>query len=167
MKRNILLIIGAFSGLTIVAQNKIDIIEEKRPINNIFVTLLGDASLVSINYEKLFSLSSSCILVGKLGAGYHGNEYKNGSISSVLTIPHHLTCNFGKKSLMAELGIGGTLFSANNYRPYALYPIAGFRIQPPLPMMVNFRFFVILPVGGFHGFAHRISPVGLSLGVSF
>lgn len=128
---------------------------------------MGDASIASINYERLFALRSFFILAGRLGAGYHGRSFNDGFTSGIFSLSHHLTCNFGKMSFMAEIGIGGTLFTRNNYRSYSFYPIAGFRTQPLLKMMASFRLFTILPIGGFHGYAEKISPIGLSLGLNF
>jgi hypothetical protein len=42
-----------------------------RPLNNISLNLLGDASILSINFEKQYLVRKSFILTTKFGLGYN------------------------------------------------------------------------------------------------
>ena len=57
----------------VIPKDKIEIIKLKdhRPLNNATLNLFGDASIVSINYERLFLNSSNFFLSAKVGLGYN------------------------------------------------------------------------------------------------
>lgn len=42
-----------------------------RPTNNIYLNLLGDASIFSLNYEKLYPIRKKVIIASKIGLGYN------------------------------------------------------------------------------------------------
>jgi hypothetical protein len=134
---------------------------------------LGDASLFSINYERQFLVSSTIILSSKFGLGYN-EEFKlciigpcSSSPEKYLTIPHHITGNFGKGKYFFEFGLGGTIINGNTNQPYLLYPIVGFRTLPLMSNKFNFRIFGQIPFSGLETEDIIFIPFGVSLGISF
>lgn len=173
MKKNILIVVHILFGTVLFAQNNIDP-SNVRPINGININLLGDASLVSINYERLLLINSNFFIAGKAGLGY--NEDFNICIfgpcsppEKYLTIPHLITGNLGIDVLFFEFGLGGTLISGNTNRHYLFYPIVGFRLQPLKSIGMNFRGFFQYPhIDVLHEVNSLLFlPFGLSLGVCF
>jgi hypothetical protein len=171
MRTFILIFILLSARVVLFAQETI-ISYDSRPLNSIYINLLGDASIISINYDKQFLISSNFILSGKLGLGYN-EEFQiclEGSCPSpdkYLTIPHHITGNIGKDRHFFEFGLGGTIISGNTPQKYLLYPIVGYRILPLQSKKVNFRIFGQIPFSGLETKDILFVPFGLSLGVSF
>ncbi len=172
MKKIILTLLLAISGVILFAQKKTDT-TEIRPENNIYLNIIGDASIISANYERLFFITPHFFLSGKLGIGYN-EEFKlnifgpSSPPKQYLTIPHHITVNFGKRRSFLEFGLGGTIFNGNIYKHYWLYTIVGYRFQPLKLNKVNFRIFGCIP--SFTGLPTKdilFIPFGLSLGISF
>ena len=84
-----------------------------RPLNSIYINLLGDASIISFNYERIFLINKTFFISSKLGLGY--NEQFQlciwGPCSAperYLTIPHHISLNIGNGRHFFEIGIGGS-----------------------------------------------------------
>ena len=125
---------------------------EDRPLNNISLNLLGDASIISINYEKQYLVGKSYVLSTKFGLGYNQEfciSFGTGSCSPVedyLTIPHHFTANIGKRRSFFEFGLGGTMLSGKTTCPYILYAIIGYRFQPLQSNKFNFRIYLQPPI---------------------
>mgnify|MGYP003327803738 CR=1 FL=1 len=125
---------------------------EDRLLNNISLNLLGDASIISINYEKQYLVGKSYILSSKVGLGYNQEfciSFGTGSCSPVedyLTIPHHFTANIGKGRSFFEFGLGGTILSGKTTWPYILYGIIGYRFQPLQSNKFNFRIYLQPPI---------------------
>lgn len=180
--RLILLSLLCFFAIEIKAQeNSISQIEkiqsvEDRPLNNISLNLLGDASYISINYEKQYLVGKSYILSAKLGLGYNQEfciSLGTGSCSPVedyLTIPHHFTANIGKRRSFFEFGLGGTILYGETSEPYILYPIIGYRFLPMQSNKINFRLYFLPPPYADGPFGHPdilFFIVGASLGISF
>jgi len=171
MKKIALPIILLFTGIVLFAQNQEDTLD-LRPVNNISLNLLGDASIISINYERQFLLSPNFILSGKLGLGYN-TEFKIcifGPCSppeNYLTIPHHITGNIGKERHFFEFGLGGTIINGNTTQHYLLYPIVGYRILPLRSKKISFRIFTQIPFSGLETDDIIFIPFGLNLGLSF
>jgi len=180
--RLILLIFFCF-GIEINAQeNSISQIGEvqsvvNRPLNNISLNLLGDASILSINYEKQYLVRKSFILTTKFGLGYN-QEFRlcvfgpcSSPAENYVTIPHHFTANFGKKRSFFEFGLGGTLlFYGETSVPYIFYPIIGYRFLPLKSNNLNFRLYFLPPIQFDDPFGHPeiiLVPVGASIGISF
>jgi hypothetical protein len=148
------------------AQKSEEIIET-RPLNSFNINLLGDASLISFNFERQYLISSTFILTSKIGLGYNKEFLIFGSNQEhYLTIPHHITGNIGKGKHFFEFGLGGTIISGNTTQPYLLYPIVGYRILPLKSNEINFRIFGQIPFFETHATIPFI-PLGLSLGISF
>lgn len=169
MKKVILALIFILSETALFAQN---LEENPRPFNNIYINLLGDASVISVNYERLFFVNPTFALSGKLGLGY--NQEFNlcvfgscGPERSYLTIPHHITGNLGKGRHFFEFGLGGTVIVGNTAQQYLLYPIIGYRLQPLKSNRVNFRIFGQVPFSGLNPEDMIFVPLGVSVGISF
>jgi hypothetical protein len=170
MKRIILIIVFAISGTFLFAKNNRDS-TDIRPINNINLNICGDASIISLNYERLFLINQNFFITGKLGIGYN-QEFQIclfGTCSppeDYLTIPHHITGNLGKGRHFLEFGLGGTIINGKTNQHYLLYPIVGYRLQPLKSNKVNFRIFGSIPFTGLETEDILFIPFGLSLGVS-
>ena len=126
----IILLTILFCGMTMLFAQDQEEIAIPRPLNNIGLNLFGDASIISINYERQFEVKQNFLLSSKLGYGY--NEEFQLCIfgpcqppETYRTIPHHITGNFGKGKHLFEVGLGGTFIMGNTTQPYLLYPIVG------------------------------------------
>ncbi|MFN5334803.1 MAG: hypothetical protein ACK5BV_06420 [Bacteroidota bacterium] len=142
------------------------------PSNNIYLNLLGDASLVSINYEKKFYVRPNYFLTAKIGVGY--NEEFDICIwgecerpESYLTIPAHISVNVGKGRHFFEGGIGGTIIRGVEANDFILYTILGYRLYPLRKNKISFRIYGEIPYSGILTESILFIPVGVSLGLSF
>ena len=180
--RLFLLILLCIYGTELKSQeNSISQIEKNntkraRPLNNISLNFFGDASKISINYEKQYLLTESGFLSTKFGLGYNqefclslfGLSCSN--IEEYLTIPHHVTVNFGKRRSFFEFGLGGTILYGETSEPYIIYPIIGYRFLPLQSNKINFRLYFLPPpyADGPSGQPDIIFSVfGVSVGTSF
>lgn len=171
MKKQILTTVLVMLISTLFAQ------ENERPLNSIQVNIFGDASIISINYDKQFLISQTFILSSKIGLGYNEDIQIcifgpcSSSPEKYLTIPHHITGNLGKGKHFFEFGLGGTIICGNTNPNYFLYPIVGYRILPLNSNKVNFRVFAQIPFNGLESEvdlnAPYFIPLGLSIGISF
>ncbi len=193
ISKHILLIIFLITRTILFAQNQEEIIKT-RPLNNINLNLLGDASLISVNYERLFLVSPIFLLSSKSGLGYNIEFLVYGDKpEQYLTMPLHITGNLGKGMHFIEFGLGATAiigvisetlffysigpfhklglgnsaFSEPNTQPYILYPIIGYRIIPLRSLGINFRGFLQIPFTGFDAVNILFIPFGVNFGVSF
>jgi hypothetical protein len=137
------------------------------PKNYIYFGLFGDASITSLSYERLLLFSPNCKLTGKGGVGFN-QEFNlfGGSTSLFVTMPHHITGNFGKSRHHLEIGLGGTLIFGKTNEPYLLYPIVGYRIMPLKENKVNFRIYGSFPFSGLETDVIFFIPIGLSIGIN-
>ncbi len=149
-----------------------------RPKNSISLNLIGNGSLVGLNFDRSFFLKENIFISTMIGFGFNeiseGFLNKNGGISCV-TVPHQLTINMGIKRHFVEAGIGGTSVTGSNKIPYLVYPTVGYRLQPKQKNGFNMRIYgslllletksnySILPDAGYIFF----SPFGISIGTSF
>ncbi|MFC2123713.1 hypothetical protein ACFLU5_02785 [Bacteroidota bacterium] len=154
-----------------------------RPRNNIYVNLLGDASIISLNYERLFGVDTNLFFSSKIGIGYNTDYFLRalecglsyycpgvGYFLQYATIPHHLTLNLGKGKHFFEFGLGGTIISGNATQNYWFYPIVGYRILALMSNKVNFinfRIYGQIPFSGFDTEDVIFIPFGISVGGSF
>lgn len=143
--------------------------------NNINVNLLGDASFISLKYERQFFLSTSSFISSSFGVGYNA-EFQfclNGPCNNTnspkrfLTVPHSLTINFGRLRNFFEIGVGGTILFGDTSEKYFLYPIIAWRIQPNKSGKGNFRLFASVPFSGIETEDILWIPVGISFGKIF
>lgn len=170
-KTDLLYIAGLLVASVGFAQPPVDYLQQ-RPLNSISLGLLGDASLISVQYERLFVVSRHLVISGKIGFGYNEEYYlfcfgPCGPPNRYLTIPHHITGNLGEGAHFLEFGIGGTLINGETTQPYMIYPIIGYRILPLKSGRLNFRIFGEIPFYGIEAEDILFIPGGFSLGISF
>lgn len=108
--------------------------EDMRPKNNLGINFFGEASLISLYYERVRFFHSTRLLALKGGVGYH-EEFKIclgpcPSPKQFLTIPHHVGINWGKGRHFFEMGAGGTFFTNDAKLPYIVYGTLAYRVQP-------------------------------------
>jgi hypothetical protein len=143
-----------------------------RPPNSIYMNLFGDASIFSINYERLFFNNRKFFLAGNAGIGYSESLDLPITSTSLLSIPMHITGNVnisGKRQFL-EFGFGGTLLYYQNFKfwDYSIYPLIGYRWQPLKSGKFTFRIFVSYPLTDKIDIdSYWFSPVGMSIGFAF
>lgn len=140
----------------------------KRPTNSFYLSISGEGSFVSANYEKLLLLNSTSFITGRIGVGYAGNmlSENNSPHENYLTIPHHITANIGKKKHFFEFGLSGTFITENIEKRYFMGPLLGYRFQPLNSNKLNFRVFGSLPFTAYYAEILYI-PIGASVGFCF
>lgn len=170
MKTKLITTILTLSGLCVFAQPAADL-SETRPRNDVSVNLMGDASILSINYERLLVVLPNFLLAGKFGLGFNKEDLfsfclsatcESSPIKTYVTLPHHLTANMGGKKKFMEFGLGGTIYGGG----YVFYGTGGFRIQPLESEKVVFRIFLQRLIFQTSSSDIIFSPFGLSLGVA-
>jgi hypothetical protein len=166
------MLLFTLSGLISLAQMKTDAVDT-RSKNNINVNLFGDASAISINYERLFLISSHCFITGKIGIGYN-EEFKltiwgpTSPPEKYLTLPFHITGNLGKGRHFFEFGLGETIINGKTNQHFWFYPIVGYRLQPLRSKKANFRFACSIPFYNSNKSETIIFiPIGFNVGISF
>jgi len=174
----------AFVASNLLAQQKAGSIGFIRS-SNIYATALGDVTLFSINFEKLYVINPGFFVAGKIGVGF--TKEINFSFwgydppdNYFTTLPHHISLNFGHRRSFFEVGMGGDFvlfrptheyYADNTYDTYYyLYPFVGYRFQNMHSNKLVFRAFVSYPLTEYfprltffaNGF--MFFPIGLSLG---
>lgn len=162
-----------FALISLMVQSQENKLEIKRPVNTIGVSVFGDASIISANYERLFYVDSNIVLTGKVGVG-RNEEFQicfSGLCANpperYLTLPHHFTANFGKNRNYLELGLGGTQFFQNKYEAYVLYALMGYRFIPRKRNNLSFRIHVDIPLSGLKTIDILYVPGGINPAFSF
>jgi hypothetical protein len=141
-----------------------------RPRNSLYLNLFGDASIVSVNYERLFMNNNEFFMTAKIGAGYSESMGLPTKNTSLLSAPLHITCNYGNRHHYLEIGLGSTFlfYGELEYWDVAVYPILGYRFQPLKKDRVSFRVYASYPLGGKIDIdKYWFSPVGASVGFCF
>jgi hypothetical protein len=143
-----------------------------RPRNNIHLTLFGDATVGSLNYERIFQNNRKFFLAGGFGVGYSNSLGLPSKSASLLAIPCHLTGNLGEKLHYLEFGFGGATFFYFNdgmeYWDFCIYPMIGYRLQPLRSDRFCARIFAGYPITDeIDRDNYWFFPVGLSLGFTF
>lgn len=142
-----------------------------RPLNSINLNFLGDASIISLHFERLFPVNTSWLISGKLGVGYN-EEFQLclfgscGPKRSYVTLPHHITAVYGKNRHFVETGLGGTYLFGDTEQNYFVYPIIGYRFMSRGPDKIIFRIFVQVPFSGLDTEDIVFVPVGVSIGMA-
>jgi len=141
-----------------------------RPGNNASISLFGGASIISINYERLFANNRKFFLAGNIGLGYSESMDLPNKNTSLLSIPLHFTGNYGGRKHYFEFGLGGTLLLYGKfiYWDYCIFPMVGYRFHPLKKDKFSFRVFAGYPVTekiDIHNY--WFFPVGVSLGFCF
>lgn len=171
MKTIILIFILLLPGMETYSQNPEKMVDS-RPLNSVYLNFFGDASFISLNYERQFLVSKTFIISSKVGLGYN-EEFQFLcfplclSNEKYLTVPHHITANLGKERHFFEFGFGGTNVIGNESQPYFFYPIVGYRFLPVRSGKFNFRAFVKIPFSELESDNIIFIPLGLSFGISF
>jgi hypothetical protein len=141
---------------------------DPRPLRNLNLNIWGDASLISLNFERQYIIEEGLILSGKIGLGYNQElSFFSNSTDQFFTIPHHITMNGGEGRHFVELGLGGTLIGGANSQPYLFYPILGYRFLPLRSKKMNFRIFGHIPFTGLDTEEIYFVPFGINVGYSF
>jgi hypothetical protein len=169
MKRITLISVLAFSIMSVSAQEDSPNAAEI-PRNGIFVSILGDGSNVSLNYERLIRINDFIFLTGSLGAGYGKQLTLTDTISkpAYLTIPAHITFNAGKGRHFAEAGFGSTAAIGDVYPHLLYYLTGGYRFQPLNPGNLSIRIYGNWLFNRNAGIRNvYFVPFGISLGITF
>lgn len=171
MKKPICLILALVSVAATYAQEA-DSVQVKRPDFNISVNFGGDASFMSLGFEKLFFLKSGPVLAGKIGFGFNQefNLFDSSDPINFFILPHSFTVNLGnEKRSLGEIGIGGSWVTDNTVHYYFIYPIIGYRYHPFKNPGFSFKIWAFYPFGQIDKFEETdvmIVPLGLSFGVA-
>jgi hypothetical protein len=176
MKRIILIYLLTASSSILLSQAK-DSTQIPKTTGNVHLNILGDGSLIGLNFEIIFIQKEKFLLIGKLGMGYN-EEFKINlclfgpcpdpePAKKFVTFPHSLTFNFGKGKHFFEAGLGGTLISGDTDQNYLFYPTMGYRLQPFRVKKFTFRIFGSLPFTGTDTEDILYLPAGISFGLSF
>jgi hypothetical protein len=132
----------------------------------------GDASIMSLGFEKLFFLKSGPVLAGKIGFGFNQEFqlFTSEDPTNFFTLPHSFSVNLGNgKRSYGEMGIGGSWLTDNTQHYYFVYPMIGFRYHPFKNPGFSFKAWAFWPFGQMDKVEETdvwISPLGLSFGVA-
>jgi len=144
---------------------------QEKPENCVTISLLGDGSNVSLNYERLFPLNSYLFISGRIGTGYGRQLTLNSDSIAMpiyLSVPAHVTLNAGKGRHYAEIGMGNTITIGNVNPHYLYYVILGYKFYPLTPYNISIRIFGNLLLNNENDFRNiYFVPFGLSLGYTF
>lgn len=184
MRKTILFAVLLISVMPVYGQDN-DIADATRPANNINLSLLGDVSLIGINYERVFFLRPHMALTARAGTGFFSDLriFASDPDKRYVTFPHHFSVLFGRGRHFFETGIGATFlagYTESASAKYIPYPLVAYRFLPLKAQNVNLR--VSLPLfmqiktdrwnsgGGFGKVVARTSTFsipGIALGISF
>ncbi len=143
--------------------------------NYLSMSFLGDASLIALNYERQFLMSSDNFLSSNFGIGYN-REFilicwpsPCPVLRDFLTISHHLKTNIGKGNNFFEFGFGGTLLvgAYGKTKSFLAYPIIGYKRYSSEAKKISLRIFLSFPIYRLNTTGIIYSPVGVSLGKTF
>jgi hypothetical protein len=142
---------------------------------NSFHLTIGVGGGISINYENIIYKNEKLFITGGGGIGL-ASEFKlmpkrNGKNQEIgktfSTFSQYATINFGKKKKFFELGLGAIEIN-DSQRPFYLFPLIAYRIQPLIKNKINFRLITCVPFGGFEKDAAILFvPFGFSIGYCF
>lgn len=145
---------------------------EDRPINNAFINILGDGSIASLNYERLFLINPErSFITAGLGIGanslvtIHAND--GATPNNFPVVPHHITGNIGKGRHFLEFGLGGAILGNQTGQHYLSYLVLGYRLQPLNSNRVSARIFGSYPLQRLERFDIIYIPAGISVGWAF
>ena len=169
MKKIILLFLIPLMGICLRAEKMMPI---DRPLNNVSLNLVGDASLISLNYERLFFLNDQIFLSGLVGLGYN-EEFQlclfgpcDEPPEKYLNVNFHLSGNFGKGRHFLEVGLGTTFTTGTISRHMIVYPLLGYRLQPFHTNKIHLRIFASYPIIGLNNIDLLYAPFGVAVGIS-
>lgn len=142
---------------------------EKRPYRSLNASVLCDASLFAVNYERIYEIGPRMLLSTRMGLGYNEEFliWNTQKANEYTTLPHAVTFNFGKRRSFFEIGMGGTIIAGVTSQHYILYPIISYRILPLNFKRLNMRVSVQIPTVGWETEDIFFFPIGLSIGYSY
>lgn len=153
-----------------------------RPRNTIGINFMGDASLLSLNYERTFLHKNWLFLSAKTGLGINREFKLFGAYSHAYgTAPISLSANIGKHKNFLEIGVGFTALANDKDLFFFSYPIVGYRFYPLVSKRFFIRVFAEIPLisqeiiqqsqekYAFPILYDRVlfSPIGCHLGIAF
>ncbi len=150
-------------GLNLSSQND----SLRIPQNAIYLTIFGDGSVFSFNYERYLDLSPEHFFAFKAGVGMSQTIRIMGTSDSYNVIPHALTFNIGNGKHFFEAGIGAVYRIGDKKTPYFGIPTIGYRLNFGKSTPIFFRFHVDIPVKEDHLWHMSLVPLGISLGIRF
>jgi hypothetical protein len=170
LKGPLLILFFAFTMVVSAAQD-VDIAKKQRPGFNISLNMMGDASLISLGFEKLFFVEPNLALAAKVGFGWNQEFqlFSSESLNNYFILPHHFTANIGKGRSFVELGLGAALVTDNREYYYVVYPMAGYRYHPFKNPGLSFRAWMYYPFAQknfLDGEVIMLIPVGVSVGIA-
>jgi hypothetical protein len=171
--KNLLIIAFPFILVLTLSGQDMEPGSSSRPKNIYYVNLLGDASLISLNYERSFGNSKIFFLSPGIGLGYNQeldlNLFGSGSSNprSFITVPHHITGNIGSGAHYFEFGFGGTIILGNTNNHYLFYPVLGYKIHPKSNQKLFFKIFTNIAPFFAKSEDASFAVFGLGLGGSF
>jgi len=154
---------------------------KKRPLNNININFFGNASIGSVNFERLTVIKSNFIIAGQFGIGVN-EEFEiclfgecDNAEENYTTFPFQITGNIGVDRHFLEMGFGSTLIVGESGKDRTSYVIIGYRFLPSTSKRVSFNFYTNIQLRG--GIDAMIAtpvgnksvlfiPFGLKIGVS-
>ena len=160
----ILLVILSFPAQDLLA------IPYLRPRNNINLNLFGDASIISVYYERISVSNRKFFLTSKIGVGYSESWGLPAKNTSLYSLPLHITGNYGAKKHYLEFGLGGTLLFYENLKfwDYSIFPMIGYRLQPLKKDKVTLRIYASYPLTDKIDIKNYwFFPLGFSIGFCF
>ena len=146
----------------------------ERPVNTVFLNFLGDATIASLNYERLFPTESEhFFLAAGLGVGVntfvtlHSGEGESFTLDNFAVIPHHMTGNIGGGRHFFEAGLGGAFIGSPGGQPYLSYILMGYRFMALKSNRISGRVYASYPFQKLEKFDVIYVPAGISIGWSF
>jgi hypothetical protein len=146
--------------------------EWSRPSFILSANFFGDASNISMGFEKLFFIKPAIALAAKIGIGMN-SEWILGTADYYkpvyITMPLHITCNFGKNKSFLEMGVGGVIADDDTGTKYLAYPMLGYRYHPFNNPGFSFRIWGYYAVGQIpvqESLSTSTSWLGLSFGLA-
>jgi hypothetical protein len=170
MKRYELLLVLALFVARGHAQER-DTIPAGRPDFIISLNLVGDASLISMGFEKLFFIKPAFTLAGRLGFGFNQEFllFSSDPPRNYFIMPMAVSCNFGKKRSYLECGLGGSVIAGGRTTYFMGYPILGYRLHPFRNPGFSFRAWLFYPFGQLSVLESTdllMAPFGVSIGIA-
>lgn len=168
--------------LLLILISIVDVLYSQDPIdstmfrqkNEIYVSLLGEASIYSINYEKIFINDENVFTGAKIGIGYNESIELclfgpcNSKQEYFITVPHGISINYGSEKNYFELGLDGVLLINDSRKDYLPFISIGYRYQPKVKNKLMFKIFANIPTTSGNSKENIwIIPAGIALGCGF
>ena len=169
MKKYALVFISLLPMALIYAQEEA-VPDTNRSDFTLSLNVVGDLSLFSLGFDKLFFVKPVLVISGMVGLGFNSEfDLSDNPSNTYFVLPHHLTVNYGKRKSFLEFGIGGSLVTRSQYSGYFVYPIIGYRLHPFKNPGFSFRAWLFYPFGQTSKVAELnilLVPYGLSFAIA-